>query len=216
MRWLFFCATLSFAFGFSYEYKQISESPRIYLIADFLTEEECDYLISNAEPLLERSKVVDAKRDGAVDDRRTSFGMFFPNSSLSSTLKNIHSKIFEMTQIPLEKGENLQVLRYEEGGEYQPHYDYFSKEKPGGTDSLKRGGQRVATFIMYLNTPEKGGETIFPLAKLKVFPKKGNALLFYNVDLEGKEDTLTLHGGAPVEKGEKWIATKWFREKAFR
>ena len=28
--------------------------------------------------------------------------------------------------------------------------------------------------------------------------------------------TQTLHGGAPVIAGEKWIATKWLREREFK
>jgi prolyl 4-hydroxylase len=27
--------------------------------------------------------------------------------------------------------------------------------------------------------------------------------------------TKTLHGGAPVLEGEKWVATKWLREREF-
>jgi prolyl 4-hydroxylase len=67
----------------------------------------------------------------------------------------------------------------------------------------------MATLIMYLNSTEKGGETIFPDANVAITPKKGNAVLFYNCLPCGKEDPLTLHGGSPVVQGEKWIATKW-------
>ena len=82
---------------------------------------------------------------------------------------------------------------------------------------LDVGGQRVATLIMYLNTVEEGGETVFPEANIKVQPIKGNAVLFYyNCTPEGKErkeDPLTLHSGYPVTKGDKWIITKWLRQK---
>jgi prolyl 4-hydroxylase len=69
---------------------------------------------------------------------------------------------------------------------------------------------------MYLHTTEEGGETIFPRANVSVKPIKGNAVLFYNCLPSGQEDTLSLHGGAPVKKGEKWIATKWLRSGVFR
>lgn len=201
--------------AYSYEMKTISESPRIYFFRDFLTHEECDYIINKASPQLERSRVLDSNVEGAIDDRRTSKGMFFSTKTQDSIIKSIEEKISKITEIPIINGEGLQVLRYDEGDEFQPHHDYFDTSMPGGTSSLARGGQRVATFILYLNTPEEGGATIFPEAKVKVFPKKGNAVLFYNVTPDGVEDPNSFHGGAPVIKGEKWIATKWMREKPF-
>lgn len=107
------------------------------------------------------------------------------------------------------------TLHYGIGGEYKPHYDYFDPSTPGGLYHYNRGGQRVASFIVYLNTPEAGGETVFPKAKLRVKPEKGKALLFYNVDPEGKEDPMSFHGGAPVIAGEKWIITRWLRQGEF-
>lgn len=200
----------------SCEMKTVSESPRIYYFRDFLTDEECDYIINLASPELERSRVLASNKEGAIDDRRTSKGMFFPTHSQDPIVRSIEKKISKITEIPMKNGEGLQVLHYGVGDEFQPHHDYFDPSMPGGSESLARGGQRVATFILYLNTPEQGGETVFPEAKVKVFPKKGNAVLFYNVNPDGVEDPLSFHGGAPVIKGEKWIATKWMREKPFR
>lgn len=200
---------------YSHEIQLICQSPRIYLIRNFLTEEECDYIIDKASSQLQRSTVLDSTQEGAIDDRRTSQGMFFPSRPQSAILREIEQRIYQVTQIPVEHGEGLQVLHYDLGGEYQPHYDYFTVSMPGGAETLARGGQRVATFIMYLNTPAKGGETIFPLAKVKVFPKKGNAVLFYNVTPDGMDDPRSFHGGAPVLEGEKWIVTKWLRAGVF-
>jgi prolyl 4-hydroxylase len=78
---------------------------------------------------------------------------------------------------------------------------------------LQQKGQRLATFITYLSEVEEGGETIFPKIDLKVKPHKGDGLLFYNLHSDGTVDELALHGGLPVIKGEKWIVTKWIREK---
>ena len=215
MKWLFLSVLFLGTCGNSYEMRRICESPRIYLIKNFLDEKECDYIVKEASPQLGRSTVLDSKTEGAIDYRRTSQGMFFPPRPQNSILKAIEQKIVQITQIPMENGEGLQVLHYNTGGEYQPHYDYFTASMPGGAETLTRGGQRQATFIMYLNTPEEGGETIFPVAKIKIRPKKGNALLFYNTTPEGTEDPRSFHGGAPVIKGEKWIATKWLRTGVF-
>ena len=107
------------------------------------------------------------------------------------------------------------MLHYDEGGEYRPHYDYFDVNTPGGLVHTNRGGQRMATFMIYLADTEEGGETIFPKADLKVHPQKGKAVMFFNVDSNGKEDPMSFHGGAPVLKGEKWIMTRWMRPGVF-
>ena len=114
---------------------------------------------------------------------------------------------------PLENGEGLQVLRYGPGAEYKPHYDYFDPAQPGTPSILKRGGQRVASLVCYLNTPERGGATVFPDVQLEVAPVKGNAV-FFSYD-RAHASTRSLHGGAPVVEGEKWVATKWVREGRF-
>jgi prolyl 4-hydroxylase len=119
----------------------------------------------------------------------------------------------ELLRWPLENGEGLQILRYGPGAEYLPHYDYFDPDQPGTPAILKRGGQRVGTLVVYLNTPERGGATIFPDVKLAVAPVKGNAV-FFSYE-RAHPSTRTLHGGAPVIEGEKWVATKWMREGRF-
>ena len=80
---------------------------------------------------------------------------------------------------------------------------------PGSEVLLRRGGQRVASVVMYLNTPERGGATVFPESHLEVAAVKGNAV-FFSYD-RPHPMTRTLHGGAPVLAGEKWILTKWLR-----
>jgi prolyl 4-hydroxylase len=114
---------------------------------------------------------------------------------------------------PLENGEGLQLLRYGPGAEYQPHYDYFDPIYLGTPTNLKRGGQRVASLVCYLNTPARGGATVFPDVPLDVAPVMGNAV-FFSYE-RPHASTRTLHGGAPVVEGEKWVATKWVREGFF-
>lgn len=199
------------------DFKKVCDSPEVYICDHFISDEECDYIIKVSKPTLERSTVVDYKsKDSILDNRRTSLGTFLMGMRLSDpTIKNITARVESVTAIPGKNGEDLQVLYYGVGGEYQPHFDYFDPATVGGGYHHIRGGQRVATLILYLNTVEKGGETIFPRADLQIKPIKGRALLFFNVDDLGKENPLTLHGGAPVIAGEKWIATLWMRERTF-
>jgi prolyl 4-hydroxylase len=188
------------------------ESPRVVVYHSYLSDAECDHIIRFGASSLQRSTVVDHQSNrGMVDPVRTSEGMFFPYHHQDSILTALEKKISLTTGIPKENGENIQLLHYPTGAEYKPHHDYFDPDTLAGKEYLKTGGQRYATFIMYLNTPEGGGETVFPLLNLKIKAKKGDALLFYNCDFQGNVDRMTLHGGAPVTLGEKWIATRWLR-----
>jgi prolyl 4-hydroxylase len=188
-------------------------NPRIIVFGDLLSSEECDALIALATPRLARSLTVATKTGGEeVNADRTSNGMFFQRGE-NELVRRIESRIARLVSWPEENGEGLQVLHYTPGTEYKPHYDYFDPNEPGTPTILRRGGQRVATMIMYLHEPEKGGGTSFPDIHMEVAPKRGNAVYFSYE--RPHPSTRTLHGGAPVLAGEKWIATKWLRERRF-
>jgi prolyl 4-hydroxylase len=178
-----------------------------------LSHEECDALVKLAAPRLVRSETVETKSGGSeVNEARTSSGMFFEREE-NEVCARVERRIAKLLGWPLENGEGLQVLHYLPGAEYRPHHDYFDPAKSGTPVILKRGGQRVGTLIMYLNSPEQGGGTTFPDVGLEVAPVKGNGV-FFSYD-RAHPSTKTLHGGAPVIAGEKWVATKWLRQGRF-
>ena len=191
----------------------VGQQPPLVVFDDFLSDEECRALIEQAAPRMTRSRTVDVQTGGEVTHQsRTSQGMFFERGE-SELIRRIEARIAHLLGWPVQNGEGLQVLRYEAGAQYLPHFDYFNPAAPGTPAILQRGGQRVATLIMYLHEPEAGGATVFPDAALSVLPKRGSAVFFsYS---QPHPDSLTLHGGAPVLSGEKWIATKWLREREF-
>jgi prolyl 4-hydroxylase len=193
----------------------VLNSPRIILFGDVLSADECEALIEMSKGKLERSNVVN-KETGNYDVHpdRTSQGTYFRRAE-NDLIAVIEARLAELTSCPLENGEPIQVLHYLPGTEYKPHYDYFNPSDPGNRQVLSMGGQRVATLIMYLNDVESGGSTVFPLIGLDVLPRRGNAVFFAYADEQGNLDTRTLHGGSPVGAGEKWIATKWFRQRAY-
>ena len=187
--------------------------PQVVILADVLSVEECEALMAEAEPALTRSETVqDVTGHGEVNEARTSQGMFFGRAQ-SPLIERIEARLAALLNWPTAQGEGLQVLRYAPGAEYRPHHDYFDPERPGTPAVLKRGGQRVGTLVIYLNTPQEGGATAFPELGLNVHPMQGHAVFFsYAVPLPA---TRTLHGGAPVIRGEKWVATKWLRQHRF-
>ena len=188
-------------------------NPRVVVFGGLLSDEECDALIEAARPRLARSLTVATKTGGEeLNADRTSNGMFFQRGE-NEVVKRVEERIARLVNWPMENGEGLQVLHYRPGAEYKPHYDYFDPDEPGTPTILKRGGQRVATLVIYLGEPAKGGGTTFPDVHLEVAPKRGNAV-FFSYE-RPHPSTKTLHGGAPVIEGEKWIATKWLRERRF-
>lgn len=184
--------------------------PVVRVLDQLLDPAECDELVALARPRLERARTVDPEGRQQVDQRRTSEGMFFRLGE-NPLIQRIEARLAALLAVPVSHGEGLQVLHYGPGQEYEPHYDWFDPSQPGFEAVTAHGGQRVASIVMYLNTPEAGGGTGFPNAGLTVSAIKGGAVYFaYDTN-----DTTSLHAGLPVERGEKWIATKWLRERPF-
>ncbi|KAB2628286.1 prolyl 4-hydroxylase subunit alpha-2-like [Pyrus ussuriensis x Pyrus communis] len=208
----------------------ISWEPRAFIYHNFLSKEECDYLINLAKPHMVKSSVVDSKTGKSKDSRvRTSSGMFLKRGR-DKIIRDIEKRIADFTFIPVEHGEGLQILHYEVGQKYDAHFDYFLDEF-----NTKNGGQRVATLLMYLSDVEEGGETVFPAAKgnissvpwwnelsecgkqgLAVKPKMGDALLFWSMRPDATLDPSSLHGGCPVIIGNKWSSTKWMHLEEYK
>jgi prolyl 4-hydroxylase len=188
--------------------------PRVIVLGNLLSADECDAIIESAKPRLARSLTVQTSTGGEeLNPDRTSSGMFF-NRGQTPEVTAVEERIARLVGWPVENGEGLQVLHYRPGAEYKPHYDYFDPDEPGTPTILKRGGQRVATLVMYLNEPTRGGGTTFPDVGLEVAPVRGHGV-FFSYD-RPHPSTRTLHGGAPVLEGEKWVATKWLRENEFK
>lgn len=190
------------------------ERPYAVSLGNILSAQECEQLMAYAQPRLERAKVVSEDgAEGDVDERRTASEAAIALGE-TELIQRIDQRIAQLTGIPVEHGEGLQVMRYLPGQEYQPHFDFFNSQTSGGAARIRRG-QRVSTLVMYLNDVDAGGETIFPEASLEICPQQGNAVYFAYMDDNGNLDRKSLHGGLPVHAGEKWIATKWLRDRPF-
>jgi prolyl 4-hydroxylase len=183
--------------------------PRVILFGGLLSNTECDELVALSRARMTASQVVDSDTGGEVaHEGRTSSGFGFHRGA-TPLIDRIERRIATLLKWPLEQGEGLQILRYRVGQEYRPHHDYMDPALPGAPAFLARGGQRVASLVMYLNTPTGGGATNFPEIGLEVAAVKGNAV-FFSYD-RPHPATKSLHGGMPVTDGEKWVATKWLR-----
>lgn len=184
------------------------DKPFITFLDNVLSTEECDQLIDLSTNRLQPSEIIDPiTGEKKAVPGRTSKGAYY-HLNETSLISTIERRIAEITSHPLEHGEGLQVLNYNIGEEYKAHFDYF----PANQIDREKGGQRIATFLIYLNDVEAGGETIFPKIGLSIVPKKGTAVYFNYGNSSGQVDRMSLHSSIPVLKGEKWVATKWIRQ----
>lgn len=206
---------------------QLSWAPRAFLLKNFLSPEECEHLKAQARSTMTKSTVVDNDTGKSVPSNiRTSTGTFL-DLNQDDTIARVEKRVAQVTMIPIEHQEGFQILRYVNGQKYEPHYDYFHDDFNKKPDF---GGQRIMTVLMYLSTPEDGGETVFPngtgdmsgpewseCAKqgLGVKAFKGDAIMFYSLKPDGTEDPSSLHGSCPTLAGEKWSATKWIHVLPF-
>jgi prolyl 4-hydroxylase len=191
------------------------ERPQLIVFADVLSPQECEELIERSRHRLKRSTTVNpatGKED--VIRNRTSEGIWHQRGE-DPFIEKLDRRIASLMNWPVENGEGLQILRYGPTGEYRPHFDYFPPDQPGSAVHTAQGGQRVATLVIYLNDVADGGETIFPEAGISVAARQGGAVYFRYMNGQRQLDPLTLHGGAPVLGGDKWIMTKWVRERAY-
>lgn len=184
----------------------ISQDPKIILYHNFLSDYEIQTLKNMATPLLKRSTVMaDNDKSTAVHPDRTSETCFLPQAPIIDKIK---ARANKYSRMPIDNIEPLQIVRYREGQEYKPHYDYFTNPEKG---------QRFETFLVYLNDSVDftGGDTVFPNLNLRIRPKKGTALFWENchATTTGSEgDPKTLHAGAPIGDGEKWAMNIWIRD----
>eukprot|EP00850_Spirogloea_muscicola_P024426 SM000807S22589 [mRNA] locus=s807:50:1973:- [translate_table: standard] len=199
----------------------VSWNPRVTVLHNFLSEQECALLVKLGSPTLEQSQVADPDTGvSRFDDWRNSSSTFLTDEEEASPpIKAISVRISHLTMVPTENMEPAQILRYKNGQYYHAHEDYF-------VDPMDRlWGQRVATVLMYLTDNVVGGETWFPHAgdgtcmcggELKtgvcVRPDRGTAVLFWDVMPNGTDDPRSTHAGCRVLGGVKWSATKWLCE----
>lgn len=185
-----------------------------YTIAElpkFLTDEECDYIISLSKSMgLEKSELYEENTDAVDETVRKSEHVFIQDEQ-DKFITKLSQKIADVVKVPVSHQEMLQVVHYGPGGKYEPHYDACIYEEKGACERMNgTGGHRYLTVLIYLNTPEEGGGTIFPHMNIKMKAEKGKAIIFENI-YKDTEKVIhdSMHGGELVTKGEKWIANKW-------
>lgn len=196
-----------------------AESPRIYVVEDFIPANVCDWLVQRANKKGLTSAVVNTPdgRKGVHADRTNSMTGFLQTES-DLVVQLVSRRIARATGTPQENHEALAIFKYTRGQQYRPHYDFVepgTREAENYADELAAVGMRMATVLVYLNEGYEGGETSFPRIKWSFKGRKGDALIFWSLSEDGKPDRNSLHAGTPVIKGEKWLLSQWIRQKPY-
>lgn len=189
---------------------------KYFILDQFLSEKQCNDLIEMSKSRLTRARGHDvATGQETESDYRTAHHTFYQKRE-NPLVTEIENKVSQYTRTPPENAEGLSVIFYNGGGYYKVHYDYFDPAYAGNQPVLARGGQRIMTVLMYLNTVANGGATYFPNVNLTVSPIQGRAIIWLNVlDDMQTVDPSTFHEGQPPIDCDKWCATLWIRANTF-
>ena len=190
----------------------LSNSPIVDALMNVLSYDDCQHLIALANPRFKRSVVVHPETGALLENAdRTSSTVFLDRNETPITTA-IQARVSKAAGMPVSHMERLQVVRYQPGQYYKPHFDYLEPS----TQDVMDHGQRVITIFAYLNNledGETGGGTRFPHLDLTVRPEMGKAALWHDVTSSGNVDPRTLHGGEALMKSVKYGLNCWWRDK---
>jgi len=178
----------------------LSIAPRIVLIENVLTSDQCNTIINSdlefspslgntLNNIIVNSEIRSSYSSG---DSKEQFS-FLKKLAVDLAQQNSPSKNLKFVAEP------ISVQRYQIDQEYKQHYDFDDTNN------------RIATAIFYLNDEFEGGHTSFQQLSISVKPVTGSCLLFYYDTDIPKLKNLTSHGGTVVTNGTKYIATVWMK-----
>ena len=182
----------------------------IFTFPAFLSAQECASIIDVASGQLEKSSVLGAQKVGY----RTSSSTWLYPDALPEVIGKIEGMVDQITGLPRENQEALQVVRYDVGEEYKTHEDFWHPDTDYYEEQMSRGGQRAWSIMIYLNAVPRGGHTRFTRLGIDIQAEPGKVLVWKNT-IDGELNFDSSHAGMPVEEGSKWVAIKWVREKPF-
>ena len=199
--------------------QHLSVSPVINHYPAFFSSEVCNEIIELAKDLVKPSKVIAPDGSDKLDENYRFAETCSIDNDKHTAVDFICGEIERITGLNRARYEKFTVTHYNPGGFYKQHQDYFH-EVNGDPDELSKrcslGGNRVSTVIIYLNTPDSGGETYFPWLDLAIKPSTGSVLHFEYGHSDNLVNIKTTHAGLSPISGDKWIVTLWVREDNIR
>ncbi|CAG5091515.1 Oidioi.mRNA.OKI2018_I69.PAR.g13091.t1.cds [Oikopleura dioica] len=195
--------------------EELWDEPEIIRFYEIITDEELEIINKQARPKSNLATVQDPITGKLVNaDYRISESAWLPantDSEEDQKLRQFRNRISIITGLTMERAEDIQYSNYGIGGQYEPHYDMSTENDAGKFD--EEDGNRIATWLTYLNEPKHGGDTAFLGPGIKAEPIHKSAVFWYNLLRDGSCDYRTRHAACPVLIGQKTVSNIWFHER---
>jgi prolyl 4-hydroxylase len=192
----------------------ICEAPRIRAVDGFVPVDVCSWLMERGRSRYQRSKMFDGRKSTFVATRTCS-DFKFDIVEADLVVQVVRERIAAITMLPTVAFEPPQIFHYALGEEIKAHYDALrlGDQAYGSGGTYK--GDRIATFLLYLNHDYDGGALEFPHAGVRHRGKAGDGVYFAHIDASGRPDRLSLHAALPVTRNEKFILSQWIHDRPF-
>ena len=177
-----------------------SADPILYVVNDFLSNDECNAFVDASKGKLKPSTVISPDKH-IQHESRTSENCWIEHNA-NEIVHEVSKRFSILVQMPIRNAEQYQLVYYKKGAEYKPHFDSFDYETDDGKKNWEPGGQRMISVIAYLNDVEEGGATKFDHYDLEIIPEKGKTIIW-------PAEWTHAHSGSIVTKGNKYIITGW-------
>lgn len=190
----------------------VHDDPLLRSFPNLIEPAVCARLIHLSRNRLQRAEVYDPhhQRNIRASSRTNSIAQFV---LLEHELMHLllQEKMARACGVNASQMEATAILHYSPGEEITNHFDFVDPQMPNYVDEISRNGQRIITFLVYLNDDFAAGETIFPRLGIKHKGKQGEGFYFVNC-LPGQEpDLRTWHAGSPPQNSNKWIVSQFIR-----
>jgi hypothetical protein len=193
----------------------LNADPAVRSFPEFTEDSVCSWLIERARANLKRALVYDpAHGRDIADNMRTNTAAGFDLMTADLVQVALQYRMAASVGLPIDNMEGPTVLHYEVGEQITDHYDFLNPQSPNYRDEISRRGERIITFLVYLNDDYEGGETDFPRLGIRHRGRRREGLLFVNALPSGPPDLRMVHAGTPPTSGEKWIVSQFIRNRA--
>jgi prolyl 4-hydroxylase len=187
-------------------------NPLIRLFPEFASKDVCQWLIKRARPRLDRAKVYDAVHQQVTTHHtRTNSAANFELFDTDLITILLQYRMASCVGAPIRNFAAATVLHYAPGEEITEHFDFIDPHVPDYQEQVARSGQRMVTFLVYLNDNYAGGETEFPRLGIQHKARRGDGLFFVNVLPDNTPNLQTMHAGRPPLDQDKWIVSQFIR-----
>lgn len=177
----------------------------------------CRWLVARSEHRLQPALVYDAvAHENQLHEMRTNTMALYDFANFDVVQFLVQERMARTCGYRIQHFEAPVVLHYAVGQQITPHFDFIDMHATDYEQQIQAFGQRMVTFLLYLNDDYEGGETTFPELGIVNRGTAGGGLYFINAFPDLKPDRRMLHTGSPPTAGEKWIVSQFIVSKQLR